>query len=218
MTPLVFPFDHHKRGSASMSHGERQTGSDPYDIDPKLVLAQYSVEWTALRASYEEVKVQLKEAQDELSQLDRLLQTGKLSEEEHMKRYRETWQKSTEIVQVKREVEARLDEIQKEIRAADRRLKLKEEEEARRDRLEQERANAMVEWMGLKQGFDLIMQRRTEINQDMDRLETRRRAKKVTEEQYRAERLQQLRQLTELRSIETDVKKRLGELLEMIRG
>ncbi len=201
-----------------MSHGERQTGGDPYDIDPKLVLAQYSVEWTALRTSYEEVKVRLKEAQDELSQLDKLLQTGKLSEEEHMKRYRGTWQKSTEIIQVKREVEARLDEIQREIRAADRRLRLKEEEMARREKLEQERTNAMVEWMGLKQGFDLIMQRRTEINQDMDRLETKRRAKKVTEEQYRAQRLQQLRQLTELRSIETDVKKRLGELLEMIRG
>ncbi len=200
-----------------MSHYEGSPERDAYDMDPKDVLTQYSVEWVALRKSYEELKSKLREVQEELIELDRRLQAGEISEAEHIELYREKWLKSTQMVQVKREVESRLYEIQKQIRAANKQLQMQEAERARRERIEQEKANAMVEWMSLRQGFDLITARRREINHEMDELERQRRAATISDEEYRRKHLEQIRQLAELRTVENDVKRRLGELLEIIR-
>ncbi|MFW9962188.1 MAG: hypothetical protein ACFFCX_01365 [Candidatus Sifarchaeia archaeon] len=200
-----------------MSHHEGAPPEDVYYIDPKEVLSQYSVEWISLRKSYDEIKKQLLEIQEELSQLDRQLENGTITDQEHIKLYREKWSESTQIVQVKREVESRLFEIQKEIRAANRQLKQAEAERLRRERIEQEKANAMIEWMSLKQGFDLVSARRNEINAESDKLEFQRRNGKVTEEKYRESRIQHIRQLAELSTVESDVKRRLAELLEIIR-
>ncbi len=200
-----------------MSHWEG-TEADPYDLDPKEVLSQYSVEWVALRKSYEELKKQLNEIQQELAELDRKLHDGEISEQEHMRLYKETWLKSTQMVQVKREVESRLYEIQRKIRAANQVLKEQEAERERRERIEQEKTNAMVEWMSLKQGFDLVINRRKEINREMDLLEILRREGKISNEEYRRRHLEQIKRLAELRTLETDIRRRLGELLEIIRS
>ncbi|MHA1654090.1 MAG: hypothetical protein ACTSYX_01330 [Candidatus Thorarchaeota archaeon] len=199
-----------------MSH--REGLSDAYDMDPKDVLTQYSVEWVALRKSYEELRKKLREVQEELNELDRQLADGEITEEQHLEKYREKWQQSTELVQVKREVESRLYEIQKQIREANRQLRLQEEERRRRERIEQEKANAMIEWMSLRQGFELIANRRREINREMDEIEAKRRAGTISDEEYREARVRQIRQLAELRTVESDVKRRLGELLEIIRS
>lgn len=200
-----------------MSHWEG-TGADPYDMDPKEILAQYSVEWIALRKSYEDVKAKLSEVQRELTELDLKLERGEIKEQEHIVQYRETWLRSTQLVQIKREVEARLYEIQREIRFANKRLKEIEEERFRRERIEQEKSNAMIEWMSLKQGFDVVMKKRKEINEEMDRLEIQRRGGKISDDKYRSARVEQIGQLAALRSLETDIKRRLGELLEIIRS
>jgi hypothetical protein len=71
--------------------------------------------------------------------------------------------------------------------------------------------------MGLKQGFDLITRRRKEINSVMDKIETQRRDGSVSNEEYRKFHLEQIRLLAELRTLETDIKRRLAELLEVIR-
>jgi chromosome segregation ATPase len=197
-----------------LSHGE---GHDIYDLDPKEILSQYTVEWTTLRGSYEDVKKQLREIQAELTELDEKLENGEISEQEHIQMYREKWMMSTQMVQVKREVEARLYDIQREIRSANRKLKLQEAEKQRRERIEQEKSNAMIEYMGLKQGFDLINRRRKEINSVMDKIESQRRDGSISDEDYRKFHLEQIRLLAELRTIETDVKRRLAELLEIIR-
>ncbi|UCE09194.1 MAG: hypothetical protein JSW61_09455 [Candidatus Thorarchaeota archaeon] len=200
-----------------MSHGSGHLG-DPYDMDPRDILAQFSVEWVALRKSYDEVKIKLREVQQELTDLDKQLEENKITEAEHIELYRERWRTSTEIVQVKREVEARLYEIQRQIRAANKRLKEMEEERLRRERIEQEKSNAMIEWMSLKQGFDMVTDRRREINDEMDRLELERRQEAISDDDYRRDRVVQIGQLAELRTLETDIKRRLGELLEIIRG
>jgi hypothetical protein len=197
-----------------MSHGE---GHDIYDMDPKEILSQYSVEWTSLRGNYENVKKQLREIQTELTELDTKLEKGEITEQQHIEMYREKWLMSTQTVQVKREVEARLYEIQREIRSANRKLQLQEAEKQRRERIEQEKSNAMIEYMGLKQGFDLIKRRRKEINSVMDKIETQRRDGSISDEDYRKFHLEQIRLLAELRTLETDVKRRLAELLEVIR-
>jgi hypothetical protein len=186
-------------------------------LDPKEILSQYTVEWTTLRGSYEDVKKQLREIQAELTELDEKLENGEISEQEHIQMYREKWMMSTQMVQVKREVEARLYDIQREIRSANRKLKLQEAEKQRRERIEQEKSNAMIEYMGLKQGFDLINRRRKEINSVMDKIESQRRDGSISDEDYRKLHLEQIRLLAELRTIETDVKRRLAELLEIIR-
>jgi chromosome segregation ATPase len=198
-----------------MSHGEG--GRDIYDLEPKEILSQYTVEWTALRGSYEDVKKQLKEIQIELSELDNKLESGEITEQQHIEMYREKWMMSTQMVQVKREVEARLYEIQREIRSANRKLQLQEAEKQRRERIEQEKSNAMIEYMGLKQGFDLIKRRRREINSVMDKIEAQRRDGSISDTEYRKFHLEQIRLLAELRTLETDVKTRLAELLEIIR-
>lgn len=201
-----------------MSHGEGRTPDDPYYMDPKEVLAQYSVEWVSLRKSLAEVKEKLSEVQTELSELDNKLERKEITEQEHMDKYHDKWLMSTQIVQVKREVESRLFEIQKEIRKVNKEYKQKEEERLRKERIEQERSNAMIEWMSLKQGFELVKQRRQEINSEMDQLEIKRRSGSIAEGQYRSERVEQIRKLAELSIVESDVKGRLAELLEIIRG
>jgi hypothetical protein len=120
---------------------------------------------------------------------------------------------------VKREVEGRLYEIQRDIRAANRKLKELEADKFRRERIEQEKSNAMIEWMGLKPGFDLIAERRKEIALEMNRIELQRRNSEIADEDYRRMRVDQIRQLqlAQLRTVETDVKGRLNELLEIIR-
>ena len=200
-----------------MSHHEGFPPDDAYYVDPKEVLSQYSVEWVSLRKSYDEIKKQLLEVQAELSNIDRKLENKQITDQEHIRLYREKWAESTQIVQVKREVESRLYEIQKEIRAANRQLKQAEEERMRRERIEQEKSNAMIEWMSLKQGFDLTKARRNEINAESDKLELDRRNGKVSDEEYRQRRIEQFRQLAELSTVESDVKRRLAELLEIIR-
>ncbi|MFX1481712.1 MAG: hypothetical protein ACFFCP_00835 [Promethearchaeota archaeon] len=200
-----------------MSHHEGAPPEDNYYLDPKEVLSQYSVEWVSLRKSYDEIKKQLIDVQQELTNIDRRLENGQITDQEHIRLYREKWAESTQIVQVKREVESRLFEIQKEIRAANRQLKQAEEERLRRERIEQEKSNAMIEWMSLKQGFDLVTARRNEINAESDKLEMQRRSGKITEEKYREGRVSHIRQLAELSTVESDVKRRLAELLDIIR-
>lgn len=201
-----------------MSHREGAPADDPFHVEAKDVLAQYSVEWVSLRKSYDELKERLSEVQAELSALDRKLEMGVIDDQQHIKQYREKWAESTQMIQVKREVESRLFEIQREIRAANRQLKKQEEERLRRERIEQERANAMIEWMSLKQGFDLVGQRRREINVATDNLERDRRNGSISEQEYRQKRVEQIKQLAELRTVESDVKSRLAELLAIIRG
>ncbi|MHA2223360.1 MAG: hypothetical protein ACXAAO_15065, partial [Candidatus Thorarchaeota archaeon] len=121
-----------------MSHHEGSPPEDVYYVDPKDVLSQYSVEWVTLRKSYADIKKQLLEVQSELSELDRKLESGSVSEKEHITLYRDKWTESTQIVQVKREVEGRLYEIQREIRTANKQLKQAEEERRLRERFEEE--------------------------------------------------------------------------------
>lgn len=201
-----------------MSHHEGRPTDDQFYMDPKEILSQYSVEWVSLRKSYDELKRQLNDIQAELNALDKKLKSGKISEKEHIRLYQQKWSESTQMIQVKREVEARLYEIQKEIRAANKQLKQMEIERERRERIEQEKSHAMIEWMSLKQGFDLVDARRAEINAESDKLELERRNGKISEEVYRQNRIEQIRQLAELRTVESDVKRRLAELLEIIRG
>ncbi|MFW9813772.1 MAG: hypothetical protein ACFFF9_15025 [Candidatus Thorarchaeota archaeon] len=200
-----------------MSHHEGSPPEDDYYVDPKEVLSQYSVEWVSLRKSYDEVKRQLLDVQEELTRIDRRLETGELTDGEHIVLYREKWAESTQILQVKREVEKRLYEIQREIRQANKQLKQAEEERHRRERMEEERSHAMIEWMSLKQGFDLVEAKRDEINAESDRLEVKRRNGSISEETYRETRIDHIRQLAELSTVESDVKRRLAELLEIIR-
>lgn len=200
-----------------MSHHEGLPPEDAYYVDPKEMLSQYSVEWISLRKSYDEIKNQLLDVQEELSRIDRQLETGDLTDGEHIVLYKEKWAESTQIVQVKREVESRLYEIQKAIRAANKQLKQAEEERRRREIMEEERSHAMIEWMSLKQGFDMVLARRNEINAESDRLEIQRRSGSISDEVYRERRIEHIRQLAELSTVESDVKRRLAELLEIIR-
>jgi hypothetical protein len=200
-----------------MSHREGSPPEDVYYVNPKEMLSQYSVEWISLRKSYDEVKKQLLDVQEELTRIDRRLEMGDITDGEHIILYKEKWAESTLIVQVKREVESRLYEIQREIRAANKQLKRAEEERLRRERMEEERSHAMIEWMSLKQGFDLVSTRREEINAESDRLELQRRNVSISDEEYRETRIEHIRQLAELSTVESDVKRRLAELLEIIR-
>ncbi|MHA1636491.1 MAG: hypothetical protein ACTSUB_00605 [Candidatus Thorarchaeota archaeon] len=199
-----------------MSHGSGDQ-DDVYHLDPKEVLSQYSVEWIALRKSFNEVKGQLTEIQAKLTVLDKKLENGEIDEQHHMEMYHEKWRKSTEMIQVKREVEARLYEIQKAIRAANKQLKQLEGEKLRREHVEEEKSGAMIEWMSLKQGFELVKAKRREINSDMDSIEMKRRDGSISDEEYRQKRLEQFSSLAELATVESDVKNRLNELLEIIR-
>ena len=201
-----------------MSHHEGSPPQDDFFVDPKEVLSQYSVEWVSLRKSYDELKQQLNDIQAELNTLDRKLETKQITDQEHIRLYREKWAQSTQMIQVKREVEGRLYEIQKEIREANKQLKQMEIERERRERIEQERSHAMIEWMSLKQGFDLVDARRREINTETDKIEMERRNGKISEEEYRKQRIEHIRQLAELSVVESDVKRRLAELLQIIRG
>jgi len=200
-----------------MSHHEGSPPEDAYYVNPKDVLSQFSVEWIALRKSYDDIKKQLLDVQEELSRLDRRLETGELTDGEHIVLYKEKWIESTQIVQVKREVENRLYEIQKAIRAANKQLKQAEEERRRRERMEQEKSVAMIEWMSLRHGFDLTDARRKEINAESDKLELDRRSGSISDEEYRRHRIEHISQLVELATVESDVKRRLAELLEIIR-
>ena len=200
-----------------MSHHEGSPPEDVYYVDPKEMLSQYSVEWISLRKSYDEIKKQLLDVQEELTRLDRRLETGDITDGEHIILYKEKWAESTQIVQVKREVESRLYEIQREIRAANKQLKKAEEERRRRERMEEERSHAMIEWMSLNQGFDLVSARREEINTESDRLEVQRRNGSISDEEYRETRIEHIQQLAELSTVESDVKRRLAELLQIIR-
>ena len=201
-----------------MSHREGSSPQDEFFVDPKEVLAQYSVEWVSLRKSFDELKQQLNDIQAELNTLDRKLETGSITDQEHITIYREKWAQSTQMIQVKREVESRLYEIQKEIRTANKQLKQMEIDKQRRHRVETDRSHAMIEWMSLKQGFDLVDERRAEINAESDRMEMDRRSGKISDDQYRESRIDQIRQLAELSVVESDVKRRLAELLQIIRG
>lgn len=201
-----------------MSHHEGSSPQDDFYVDPKEVLTQYSVEWVSLRKSYDELKQQLNNIQDDLNILDKDLETGSITDQDHIKLYREKWAQSTQMIQVKREVESRLYEIQREIRAANKQLKQMEVEQNRRERMEQERSHAMIEWMSLKQGFDLVDARRAEINAESDKFEMERRSGAISDEKYRESRIDQIRQLAELSVVESDVKRRLAELLQIIRG
>ncbi len=201
-----------------MSHREGSSPQDDFYVDPKEVLTQYSVEWVSLRKSYDELKQQLSNIQDDLNTLDKQLETGSITDQEHIEVYREKWAQSTQMIQVKREVESRLYDIQREIREANKQLKQMEIDQNRREKMEQERSHAMIEWMSLKQGFDLVDARRAEINAESDKIEIERRSGAISDEKYRESRIDQIRQLAELSVVESDVKRRLAELLQIIRG
>jgi len=199
-----------------MSHSEGVDDEDLF-LEPKEVLSQYSVEWVALRKSYTETKKELEEVKEKLNELDEKLENGEISEKEHMEQYRAYWQKSTQMIEIKREVESRLFEIQREIRKANRKLKKLEEEKRRQKHIEKERSNAMIEWMSLKQGFDLVADKRSEISTRMDELELKRRKGEISDEDYRRQHVENLKELAKLRTLEVDIQNRLGELLEIIR-
>ncbi|MBS3794356.1 MAG: hypothetical protein KGY80_05650 [Candidatus Thorarchaeota archaeon] len=199
-----------------MSHSEGVDDEDLF-LEPKEVLSQYSVEWVALRKSYTETKKELEEVKEKLNELDEKLENGEISEKEHMEQYRSYWEKSTQMIEIKREVESRLFEIQREIRKANRKLKKLEEEKRRQKRIEKERSNAMIEWMSLKQGFDLVGDKRSEISTRMDELELKRRKGEISDEDYRRRHVENLKELAKLRTLEVDIQNRLGELLEIIR-
>ena len=76
----------------------------------------------------------------------------------------------------------------------------------------------MIEWMSLKQGFEIVDDQREKINAETDRIELERRSGKISDEQYRKSRIDQIRQLAELSVVESDVKRRLAELLQIIKG
>lgn len=202
-----------------MSHGEGHEGDekDYLYMDMSEVLSQYTVEWVALRKSFAEIKQRLEAVKAELTNLDQQFERKEINEAEHIEKYKSMWLDSTRMVQVKREVEARLYEIQKEIRAANKQLKEQETVRLQRDRLEQEKSIAMIEWMALKQSFDLVDDRRRSITGEMDSLELKRRDSSISEKKFRKARLDQIRGLTELSIVESDVKRRLAELLEIIR-
>ncbi|MHA2161442.1 MAG: hypothetical protein ACXAEB_01710 [Candidatus Thorarchaeota archaeon] len=202
-----------------MSHGEGHEGDekDYLYMDMSEVLSQYSVEWVALRKSFTEIKQRLEAVKVELTELDQQLERKEITEAKHIENYKDKWLESTAMVQVKREVEARLYEIQKEIRAANKQLKEQETVRRQRERVEQEKSNAMIEWMALKQGFELVEDRRRSISREMDSLELKRRESSISEEKFRKARLDQIRGLTELSIVESDVKRRLAELLDVIR-
>ena len=65
--------------------------------------------------------------------------------------------------------------------------------------------------------FEVIMQRRREINAEMDNIELERRKSLISDEEYRKKHLEQVSQLAELRTLETDIKRRLSELLAIIK-
>ncbi|MBD3158258.1 MAG: hypothetical protein GF309_05655 [Candidatus Lokiarchaeota archaeon] len=199
-----------------MSHSEGKDDEDLF-LKPEEVLSQYSVEWVALRKSYTEAKKELDQVKEKLNELDEKLENGQITEEEHMEQYRAYWKKSTQMVEIKREVESRLFEIQRKIRKANRKLKKLEEEKRRQKRIEKERSNAMIEWMSLKQGFDLVGDKRSEISARMDELELKRRNGEISDEDYRKQHVENLKELAKLRTLEVDIQNRLGELLEIIR-
>ncbi|TXT57373.1 MAG: hypothetical protein BAJATHORv1_10074 [Candidatus Thorarchaeota archaeon] len=202
-----------------MSHfeGYDREDKDPFEIDQKEILGEYTVEWMALKKSYQEVKRQLLEIQKDLSELDKQLQKGQITEAEHIREYQAKWHASTEIIHVKRDVEARLAEIQKEIREANKRLQLQEREREKRAKIKEEKAHAMIEWMSLREGFELVSKKRKEISHQMDKLELQRRRKEISDDEYRSQQLEQIRELAELSTVESDVKRRLSELLEIIK-
>ncbi|TFG12469.1 hypothetical protein EU537_09300 [Candidatus Thorarchaeota archaeon] len=199
-----------------MSHG-KDIPEDHLFLDPKEVLSQYSVEWMSLRKSYEEIKKKLTDIQRDLSEIDSKLEEGSISEKEHIQQYRDKWLESTEIVQVKREVESRLFEIQRDIRAANKALKEQEQQKRRRERIEQEKSNAMIEWMSLKKGFELVSNERKQISDEMDRLDKKREQNEISDEIYRKGKVEQIGKLAELSRVESDIKRRLNELLDVIR-
>lgn len=199
-----------------MSHSEGKDDEDLF-LKPEEVLSQYSVEWVALRKSYTEAKKELDQVKEKLNELDEKLENGQITEEEHMEQYRAYWKKSTQMVEIKREVESRLFEIQRKIRKANRKLEKLEEEKRRQKRIEKERSNAMIEWMSLKQGFDLVGDKRSEISARMDELELKRRNGEISDEDYRKQHVENLKELAKLRTLEVDIQNRLGELLEIIR-
>ena len=51
----------------------------------------------------------------------------------------------------------------------------------------------------------------------MNKIEVQRRNNEIADEDYRRLRVDQIRQLAQLRTVETDVKGRLSELLDIIR-
>jgi chromosome segregation ATPase len=199
-----------------MSHSEGKDDEDLF-LKPEEVLSQYSVEWVALRKSYTEAKKELDQVKEKLNELDEKLENGQITEKEHMEEYSRVWKKSTQMVEIKREVESRLFEIQRKIRKANRKLKKLEEEKRRQKRIEKERSNAMIEWMSLKQGFDLVGDKRSEISARMDELELKRRNGEISDEDYRKQHVENLKELAKLRTLEVDIQNRLGELLEIIR-
>jgi len=71
-----------------MSHREGSPPQDDFFVDPKEVLTQYSVEWVSLRKSFDELKQQLSDVQEELNTLDKKLETGSITDQEHIKLYR----------------------------------------------------------------------------------------------------------------------------------
>jgi hypothetical protein len=65
--------------------------------------------------------------------------------------------------------------------------------------------------------LDLTNARRNEINAEADNVDLESRSGKISDDEYRQRRIEQFKQLAELSRVESDVKRRLAELLEIIR-
>ncbi len=188
--------------------------------DPALAIAESTVEYTALRKSLNEIITKLQELQQKLNENDIALERKEITEEQHNKIYREVWSEVVNIIQIKRELEVRLQELLDNIKIAkelskQQEAELKRQRELRRQEM-QRRAEAMVEWTALKSSFENIDRRRAEIDEELRKLDQLAKSDKITKDEYRAKRLDYLHELAQLQIVENEVKNRLSELISII--
>ncbi len=194
---------------------------DEYIIkNPSLALAESTVEYTMLRKNLNEMIEKLQEYQQKLNENDIALKNKEITDEEHNKVYREVWSEVVNIIKIKRELEARLMELLDNIKIAKELSKQQEEELKRQREMKrreiQRRSEAMVEWTALKSSFENIDRRRNEIDVELRKLDQLAKEDKISKDDYRAKRLEYLRELAQLQVVENEVKNRLSELISII--
>lgn len=194
---------------------------DEYIIkNPSLALAESTVEYTMLRKNLNEMIEKLQEYQQKLNENDIALKNKEITDEEHNKVYREVWSEVVNIIKIKRELEARLMELLDNIKIAKELSKQQEEELKRQREMKrreiQRRSEAMVEWTALKSSFENIDRRRDEIDVELRKLDQLAKEDKISKDDYRAKRLEYLRELAQLQVVENEVKNRLSELISII--
>ncbi len=194
---------------------------DEYIIkNPSLALAESTVEYTMLRKNLNEMIEKLQEYQQKLNENDIALKNKEITDEEHNKVYREVWSEVVNIIKIKRELESRLMELLDNIKIAKELSKQQEEELKRQREMKkreiQRRSEAMVEWTALKSSFENIDRRRDEIDVELRKLDQLAKEDKISKDDYRAKRLEYLRELAQLQVVENEVKNRLSELISII--